>query len=116
MADYIIDICPREPRASICDMAGNSVANDPDIADCRASGDVQPACDYVRDSLGVEFRRVARNPETGKYENRLATDVELEETARAIYFDSEADFSDVDKAKLYLIWQAAADAEHEGDE
>lgn len=107
-AHYIIEICPNEPRASICGMNGESVANDPDIADCRASGDCEPACAYVRDSLGVEFRIVARNPASGEYENRLATDSELTATARAIYFDSETDFTNRANCELYLIWEAAS--------
>ncbi len=78
---YTIEICPNEPRASVCGMNGESVANDPDIADCRASGDCEPACLHVL-SLGVEFRIIARNA-AGEYENRLATDAELEATARA---------------------------------
>lgn len=111
---YIIEICPFEPRATICGMAGESVANDPDIADCRASGDCEPACAYVRDSLGVQFRIVARNA-TGAYENRLATDSELEATARAIYHESESDFTDSDTCKLYLIWEAAHSCEDESE-
>lgn len=111
---YIIEICPNEPRASICGMNGESVANDSNIADCRASGDCQPACEFVRDSLGVEFRIVARN-ESGNYENRLATDSELTATAQAIYFDSESDFTDIDTAKMYLIWDAAHSCESDDD-
>ena len=114
MAEYIIEICPFEPYADICDMNGESVANDPDIADCRASGDCEPACTYVRDSLGVEFRIVARNS-AGKYENRLATDSELQATAEAIYFDFDSDFSDRATAELYLIWEAANTYEGESE-
>lgn len=110
----IIEICPFEPRATICGMAGESVANDPDIADCRASGDCEPACAHVRDSLGVQFRIVARN-DAGAYENRLATDSELEATVRAIYSDSNANFSDSDTCKLYLIWEAAHTCEDESE-
>lgn len=106
MAKFIIEICPNEPRASIMDMQGESVATNQDIADCRASGDCQEACEYVRDVLGVEFRIVARD-ESGNYQNRLATDDELTATARAIYFESESDFADSDTAKMYLIWDAA---------
>jgi hypothetical protein len=110
---YIIEICPHEPRASVCGMNGESVANDTDIADCRASGDCESACEYVL-SLGVEFRIVTRNA-AGKYENRLATDTELEATARAIYFDSDSDFTDSDVARLYLMWDAARSCEGESD-
>ena len=104
---YIVEICPIEPRASICGMNGESVDSHQEIADCRASGDCQPACEYVL-SLGVQFRIVARD-DSGKYVNRLATDSEIEATAREIYFDSESDFSNMDVARLYLIWQAAHD-------
>ena len=118
-AQLKIEICPNEPRASAYLADGREVSADPRIAahlaDCRASGDVQPACEYVRDSLGVEFRILARNA-AGAYENRLATDAELEATARAIYFDSDSDFTNRDTAAMYLIWQAAADAENEESE
>lgn len=110
---YIIDICPHEPRASICDANGQSVADDSDVTDCNRSGDCEPACRYLL-SQGVDFRIVARDS-SGKYENRQATDSEIEETARAIYFDSDANFSDVETAKLYLVWSAAADTEGESD-
>lgn len=110
---FIIEICPNEPRADIFGMNGESVADNEDIADCRAGGDVQPACEYVRDTLGVEFRIVARKYGVGDWENRLATDSEIEATARAIYFDSESDFSDIELAKTYLIWEAACQLEGE---
>ena len=109
MPEYIIEICPFEPRATICGMNGESV----DIADCRASGDCEPACNYVRDSLGVEFRIVARD-ESGQYVNRLATDAELQATCEAIYFESETDFSNRATCETYLIWEAACQCE--GDE
>lgn len=107
----IIEISPREPRAEVYLANGESVKGseyESDLLDCIASGDVQEACEYVRDQIGVEFRIVAINPETGEYENRLATAAEKAETCRAIYFDSEADFSDESIADLYLIWEAAS--------
>jgi hypothetical protein len=113
----IIEICPREPRASLCLANGESVRGsrfDSDIADCRASGDVRDACEFVRDRIGVVFRIVARNA-AGDYENRLATAEEKAETCRAIYFESETDFSDESTAETYLIWQAACDVEHENE-
>jgi hypothetical protein len=113
----IIEICPREPRADFCLANGESVRGsrfDSDIADCRASGDVQDACEFVRDRIGVAFRIVARNT-AGDYENRLATAEEKAETCRAIYFESETDFSDESTAETYLIWQAACDVEHESE-
>lgn len=119
MPALIIEICPHEPRASACLMNGAEVTTDSKVrdalADCRASGDCEPACEYVRDAMGVEFRIVARNA-AGEYENRLATAEEKAATARAIYFESEADFDDESTAETYLIWNAASDAESEGSE
>jgi hypothetical protein len=97
----IIEICPREPRASFCDVPEDIA---PDVLDCTRSGDCEPACEYVRRHLRPEFRIVARNA-AGEYENRLATDDEITETARAIYFETE--FRDVEHAEMYLIWDAA---------
>jgi hypothetical protein len=107
----IIEICPREPRASFCDVPADLAEN---VLDCTRSGDCEPACEYVRRALRPEFRTVARNA-AGEYENRLATDDEITETARAIYFDSETDFADVENAELYLIWSAASDYAQERD-
>ena len=107
----IIEICPREPRASFCGVPEDLAA---DILDCTRSGDCEPACEYVRRHLSPEFRIVARNA-AGEYENRLATDAEITETARRIYFDSETDFDDVDNAEMYLIWNAASDYADERD-
>jgi hypothetical protein len=107
----IIEICPHEPRAMAYLVNGLETSTDPDIsrdlADCRASGDCEQACLYVLDHVGVEFRIVARNRK-GKYENRLATAAEKEQTCRAIYFDSESDFSDERLAETYLVWEAAS--------
>ncbi|MEN3144594.1 hypothetical protein ABDF71_21630 [Ochrobactrum sp. WV_118_8] len=116
MPKLIIEICPHEPRASICTMDGLPVSCDPvlsaHVMDCTASGDCQPACEYVRDVIGVEFRIVARNA-AGEYENRLATAAEKAATSRVIYFESESDFDDEPTAETYLIWSAAHDAEQE---
>jgi hypothetical protein len=97
----IIEICPREPRADFCDVPEDLA---PDILDCTRSGDCEPACEYVRRHLRPEFRIVAPNA-AGEYENRLATDDEILETAREIYFETE--FRDVEHAEMYLIWDAA---------
>lgn len=106
----IIEICPREPRASACLMSGDEVSSDAEVsahlADCTRSGDNEEACRYVVRHVGVEFRTVARNA-AGVYENRLATADEKAETCRAIYFDSESDFSDEATAETYLVWEAA---------
>jgi len=114
----IIEICPREGRASMCLANGESVVGSdhwPDIEDCAASGDCEPACAYVRDHIGVDFRVIARNA-AGAYENRPATSEEMTATAQEIYFDSESDFTDEDTAALYLIWQAAGDEVYNAQE
>lgn len=105
----IVEICPNEPRASMCLRNGKSVIGskyEGDVLDCTGSGDCEPACDFLRVVVGVEFRIVAQNA-MGEYENRLATDAELTATAKAIYFESDADFEDDDVARTYLIWEAA---------
>ena len=99
----IIEICPHEPRAMFCNVSDDTRQ---DVLDCTKSGDAQPACDYIRDHIGVEFRIVAKDS-NGKYENRIATDQEKQATAESIYFESETDFSDVSLAETYLIWEAA---------
>lgn len=105
-----IEICPNEPRADFVDTSSHVQ----EIADCTTSGDNEPSCAYVRDHIGVQFRIIARK-DSGEYENRIATDSEIEQTARAIYFESESDFSDIDTASLYLIWDAAHNAESNGE-
>jgi hypothetical protein len=105
-----IEICPNEPRADFVDVSGYIE----DIINCTASGDCEPACGYVRDHIGVQFRIIAKN-DRGEYENRPATESEIERTARAIYFDSESDLSDMNVAALYLIWDAAHNAESNGE-
>lgn len=118
MATYkplIVEICPREPRASMCTAAGAGLARSPhrqDVLDCCASGDVEPACAHVRDVIGVDFRIVARQPD-GTYKNRKATAEEKIATCRAIYFDSTTDFDDEETAESYLIWEAASGVENE---
>jgi len=98
-----IEICPNEPRAMF---ACDATEHWDDILDCTRSGDAQEACDYIRDQIGVRFCIIARDA-SGTYENREATDDEISATARAIYFESETDFDDVDHARSYLIWEAA---------
>lgn len=117
MPQIIIEICPHEGRASACLMDGESVNTDQDVrgalADCCKSGDAQEACEFVLDQIGVEFRIVALDT-NGKYENRLATHYEKARACRAIYYDSDRDF-DADErwCDIYLVWQAAHDAEQE---
>lgn len=111
----VVEICPAEPHASMCLANGESVRGskyERDVLDCTASGDCQPACEYVRDAIGVDFRIVARNA-AGEYENRPATPAEKEATCRAIYFESESDFSDESLCETYLIWSAASDVDCE---
>ena len=110
MNDLEIEICPEEPRADFVDVSGYIE----EITDCTASGDCEPACAYVSDHIGVQFWIIAKN-DRGEYESRIATDMEIERTARAIYFDSELDFSDVSAAALYLIWDAAHNAAANGE-
>lgn len=106
----IIEICPNEPRASACLANGGEISSDATIAahmaDCNASGDCEPACLFILDHIGVEFRIVARNA-NGQYENRLATESEMRATCESIYFESDSDFSDNRLAATYLIWEAA---------
>lgn len=116
MAQLIIEICPKEPRTSVCLMNGEELSSDGELAqhmaDCNRSGDCEPACLYVLRHVGVEFRIVARNA-SGEFENRLATAEEKAETCRAIYFDSDSDFSDETTAETYLVWDAARDCERD---
>lgn len=110
MSKLIIEICPREPRASACLTSGDEVTADPEVCahldDCTRPGDCAGACHFVLSHVGVDFRTVACNA-AGEYENRVATADEKAATCRAIYFDSEADFSDESTAEMYLVWQAA---------
>ena len=100
---------------SICLTNGQEVSVDEEVstalAHCRASGDVEEACAYVRDHLGVDFRTIARNEATGEYENREASGEEKQAACEAIYFESSTDFSDEGNAELYLIWEAASRVE-----
>lgn len=109
----IIEICPHEPRASMCLTDGGEVRGsdlEGDLQDCIGSGDCQPACEYVLDQIGVDFRIVARNG-GGVYENRPATPEELQVTCENIYFESSSDFSDEYLAQTYLVWEAASELE-----
>jgi len=101
-----IEICPREPRATVAEATPHALL---DLADCIRGGDAEPMCAYVRDHHAPAFRIIARNA-AGEYENREATAEEKAETCRAIYFDSETEFDDEETAELYLIWQAADEA------
>lgn len=122
MSEYTLEIqiCPSEGLTSPYVMPGGvSVSRyihiAQDLLDCTRSGDCEPACLYVLEQWNPRFVIVAINPVTGKYENREATDSELAATAKTIYFDSDADFSDVRTAKTYLIWQAASHFQSEGE-
>lgn len=87
-------------------------AYEQDMMDCNASGDAQPACEYVLDVHTPEFRIIAKG-EDGSYENRLATPEEKATCCREIYFESETDFTDERWAEIYLVWAAASDLESE---
>jgi hypothetical protein len=104
-----IEICPDEPRADFVDVLGYIE----EIADCTASGDRAPACTYVRDHIGVQFWIIAKN-DRGEYESRIASDTDIVRAVRSIYFEGDSDFSDVSAAALYLIWEAARNAEADG--
>lgn len=110
---FIIEISGEECTA--CTMDGQSLVGsefEQDLIDCTGPGDAERACAYVLDQLKPEFRIVAKNA-AGDYENRLATDDEMADCARAIYFESDTDFSDRYNAATYLIWQIAHDVEYE---
>jgi hypothetical protein len=114
-AQLIIEICPHEPRASVCTIDGQSIQGtefEEDLHDCTTTGDCEDACRYILDHIGVEFRIVALD-ENGKYKNRPATDKEKQETCENVYFDSETDFSDMDIAHIYLVWEAANSEEYD---
>ena len=100
-----IEICPHEARASVAIWEKES--HEEHLLDCTGSGDAQPACEYVRDQIGVVFQIVARDDLNGLYENRYATRQEIQDTCEAIYFDLDVDFSDDDTCATYLIWEAA---------
>jgi hypothetical protein len=106
-----IEICPQEPRATIVDCPEQWES---DILDCTGPGDAESACRYVLEQIGVEFWTIARNA-SGQYENRKATKQEIENTCTHIYFDSESDFSDMETAALYLIWEAANNHAYDKD-
>ena len=106
-----IEICPHEPRASVAIWVKES--HEEHLLDCTGPGDAQPACAYVRDQIGVVFNIVARNDYNGLYENRYATRKEIQDTCKAIYFESDSDFSEDDTCAMYLIWEAANNLAHE---
>lgn len=106
----IIEIWPKTGETSACLKDGSEITTNLDILthfkDCNAAGSSWNICADIRDNIGVEFRIIERDSK-GKYENRLATDAEKQETCETIFFDSETDFSDMDDAEIYLIWDAA---------
>ena len=91
-----------------------------DLMDCTGSGDAEPALRYFLDTYDVEFVTTLRAcypdvqfENADGYERITALPHVLTATATAIYFESETDFTDTDTAKMYLLWQAASDAEEE---
>ena len=96
-------------NATMCLANGETVVGSEhwlDIKGCSASGDVEDACRYVLESIGIDFRIVAKDAD-GNYENRTATAAEKQATCEAIYLESERDFSDEEWSELYLVWEAA---------
>ena len=106
-----IEICPQEPRADVAIWVKES--HEEPLLDCTGPGDAQPACEYVRDQIGAVFQIVAKNDFNGLYENRYATRQEIQDTCKALYFDSDADFSEDDTCAMYLIWEAACNLAQE---
>lgn len=79
-----------------------------DLRDCCKSGDCQAACEYVISEHLPEFRIVKRV--NGEYENVIADHSDKAKVCKAIYFESESDFTGDEKlCEVYLIWQAAFD-------
>lgn len=109
-----IKICPHEARASVAIWVEDS--HKESLLDCNRPGDAQPACQYIRDHIGVVFQIVARNDFNGLYENRYATRQEIRQTCCGIYFDSDTDFTDDDTCAMYLIWEAACNLAYEIEE
>jgi hypothetical protein len=108
MADFILEIVGDD--VSVCRADGSEIAPGTDgfddWRDCTGSGDAEPALRYLLNAHSIEFRTIARGPD-GQYVNRLAEPAEIAAACRAIYFDSETDFDDLDMAQLYLLWHAA---------
>jgi len=111
----IIEI--HDEGAIVCTTEGEAPSGEmlADLLDCCASGDCEDACRYVLSEYQPEFRIVRCVDKTcnpWKFENGIATAEEKQATCEAIYFESESDFSDEDLAEVYLIWQAADDAQN----
>lgn len=88
-----------------------------DAQDCTGAGDAEPAIRYLMGNYEIEFRTVRQvSTDPVKFENVQASDAELTATARAIYHDSETDFTDIDNAKMYLLWQATSDLVQSADD
>ncbi len=101
-----IEVSPKEPRANINHEIDTASALHDDLADCTRPGDAEGALRYILDNYGVRFTIQCEKLE---WKYREATDAELAETCREIYFESDSDFSDRDTAELYILWQAASD-------
>ena len=100
-----VEICPFEPRAGVfMDIERDSVLAQ-DLLDCCASGDAEPACQYVLDVWTPVF--VISDRSLG-YARRPARPSEIQATCEAIYHDHDkGEFANMSKASLYLIWEAA---------
>jgi hypothetical protein len=102
-----ISICPAEPRANVdCDVS-DSMSQD--LLDCTGPGDAEPACRYVMQAYDLAFTIW----DSAERKHRTATPAEIGATCRAIYFDSDSDFDDLDTCAMYLVWEVAANYEQE---
>jgi hypothetical protein len=111
----IIEICSNGPHALACTDEGYSILGsdyESGMLDCTKGGDVEDACLYILSAFNPDFRVIAKDS-SGSYVNRPATDEELQLTCEAIYFASETDFSNVETAKIYLVYEAASAVESE---
>ena len=79
-----------------------------DLLDCARTGDCEQSCKFVLSQYKIDWRMIVKS-EAGEYENVTASKEVKETVARAIYFASDADFSNENTAELYLLWQVASE-------
>jgi len=92
---------------TVCTMDGDELSGGVvvDLLDCAGSGDATEACMYVLDTYDPKIRIVKKI--NGEYKNVLASKEDKKQVCESIYFESDTDFSDEDKANLYIVWYAA---------
>ena len=92
---------------TVCTMDGDELSGGVvvDLLDCAGSGDATKACRYVLDTYDPKIRIVKKI--NGEYKNVLASKEDKKQVCESIYFESDTDFSDEDKANLYIVWYAA---------